>query len=146
VLELDYLYTLPKPVQASAALRLFRVKHFVRLLGTMLDLVIHWFLSAGSLLITAYLFPGIQVKGLGTALLAPIVIGFINATIGLIIKILTLPLTIVTLGIFWLVINALMLQLAAAIVPGFYVGGFISAFFGAIILSLINMLLRSLVE
>ncbi len=146
MLELDYLYTLPRPVQASAALRLFRVKHFANLIESMLDLLVHWFLSAGSLLITAYLFPGIQVQGLGTALLAPVVIGFINATIGLIIKIFTLPLTIITLGIFWLVINALMLQLAAAIVPGFYVGGFISAFFGAIVLSLINMLLRSLVE
>ncbi|HMA81185.1 MAG TPA: phage holin family protein [Candidatus Binatia bacterium] len=112
----------------------------------MLDLLMHWFLSSGSLLIVSYLFPGIQVKGLGAALIAPIVIGFINATIGLVLKILTLPLTILTLGIFWLVINALMLQLAAAIVPGFYVGGFISAFFGAIVLSLINMLLRSLVD
>ena len=112
----------------------------------MIDLLMHWFLSAGSLLIVAYLFPGIQVKGLGAALIAPIVIGFINATIGLVLKILTLPLTILTLGIFWLVINALMLQLAAAIVPGFYVGGFISAFFGAIVLSLINILLRSLVD
>jgi putative membrane protein len=112
----------------------------------MIDLLMHWFLSAGSLLIVAYLFPGIQVKGLGAALIAPIVIGFINATIGLVLKIITLPLTILTLGIFWLVINALMLQLAAAIVPGFYVGGFISAFFGAIVLSLINILLRSLVD
>lgn len=110
----------------------------------MADLLIHWFLSAGSLLIVAFLFPGIQVQGLGTALVAPIVIGLINATLGLIVKILTLPLTLVTLGIFWLVINALMLQLAAAIVPGFYIRGFFSAFFGAIVLSVINMLLRSL--
>jgi len=112
----------------------------------MSDLLIHWFLSAGSLLIVSYLFPGIEVRGLGTALVAPIAIGLINATVGLVLKIFTLPLTILTLGIFWLVINALMLQLAAAIVPGFYVGGFISAFFGAIVLSIVNMLLRSLVE
>ncbi len=112
----------------------------------MLDLLFHWFISAGSLLIVTFLFPGIEVHGLGTALIAPIVIGFINATIGLVLKIFTLPLTILTLGIFWLVINALMLQLAAAIVPGFFVGGFASAFFGAIVLSLVNMLLRSLVD
>jgi putative membrane protein len=111
----------------------------------MLDLLIHWFLSTGSLLIVAFLFPGIQVSGLGAALLAPIVIGLINATLGILLKIVTLPLTIVTLGIFWLIINALMLQLAAAIVPGFYVSGFISAFFGAIVLSVINMILRALV-
>lgn len=110
----------------------------------MLDLLLHWFLSAGSLLIVAFLFPGIEVRGLGPALLAPIVIGFINATLGLVVKIITLPLTVLTLGIFWLIINALMLQLAAAIVPGFYVAGFLSAFFGAIVLSIINMLLRSL--
>jgi putative membrane protein len=111
----------------------------------MSDLLVHWFLSAGSLLIVAFLFPGIQVEGLGAALIAPVVIGFINATLGLVLKIITLPLTLLTLGIFWLIINALMLQFAAAIVPGFYVAGFFSAFFGAIVLSLVNMLLRSLV-
>ena len=111
----------------------------------MLDLLLHWFLSAGGLLIVAFLFPGIEVRGLGAALMAPIVIGFINATLGVILKIVTLPLTVLTLGIFWLIINALMLQLAAAIVPEFYVAGFFSAFFGAIVLSIINMLVRSLV-
>lgn len=109
------------------------------------DLLMHWFISSGSLLIVAYLFSGIEVRGLGAALLAPVVIGLINATLGLVLKILTLPLTLLTLGVFWLIINALMLQLAAAIVPGFYVAGFISAFFGAIVLSLINILLRSLI-
>jgi putative membrane protein len=111
----------------------------------MLDLLVHWFLSAASLLIVAFLFPGIEVHGLGTALMAPIVIGFINATLGIVVKVITLPLTLLTLGIFWLIINALMLQLAATIVPGFYVAGFFSAFFGAIVLSIVNMLLRSLV-
>jgi len=57
-----------------------------------------------------------------------------------------LPLTLLTLGIFWFIINAFMLQLAAAIVPGFYVAGFFSAFFGAIVLSIINMILRALVQ
>lgn len=108
-------------------------------------MLIHWFLSTGSLLIVAFLFPGIEVRGLGTALIAPIVIGLINATLGIVVKIITLPLTLLTLGIFWLIINALMLQLAAAIVPGFYVDGFFSAFFGAIVLSIINTILRSLV-
>lgn len=119
--------------------------HFDSLFKIMGDLLIHWFLSAASLLIVAFLFPGIEVQGLGSALVAPIVIGLINASLGIIIKIVTLPLTVITLGVFWLIVNALMLQLAAAIVPGFYVAGFFSAFFGAIVLSLINMLLRSLV-
>jgi putative membrane protein len=111
----------------------------------MVDLLIHWFLSSASLLIVAFLFPGIEVSGLGTALIAPVAIGLINATLGIVLKIITLPLTVITLGLFWLIINALMLQLAAALVPGFYVAGFVSAFFGAIVLSIISMLFRSLV-
>lgn len=111
----------------------------------MIGLLIHWLISAASLMIVAYLFPGIQLRGLGAALIAPIVIGLVNATIGLILKVVTLPLTVLTLGIFWLIINALMLQLAAALVPGFYVAGFWSAFFGAIVLSIVGMVLRSLV-
>ena len=108
-------------------------------------LLLHWLISSASLLIVAYIFPGIEVRGLGTALIAPIVIGFVNATIGLMLKLLTLPLTLLTLGLFWFVINALMLQLASYLVPGFYVAGFWSAFFGAIVLSLVSMTLRALV-
>jgi len=111
----------------------------------MVDLLLHWFISAASLLIVAYLFPGIEVRGFGTALVAPVIIGLINATIGFIMKIFTLPLTILTLGIFWLVINALMLQLAAAVVPGFFIAGFWSAFFGAIVLSIVSTILSALV-
>ena len=110
-----------------------------------MSLIVHWLISTASLIIVAYLIPGIEIRGLGPALIAPIVIGLVNATIGFILKILTLPLTVLTLGLFWLIINALMLQLAAALVPGFYVSGFWSAFFGAIVLSLVNMVLRSLV-
>ncbi len=109
------------------------------------SLLLHWLISAASLVIAAYLIPGIEIRGLGTALIAPIVIGLVNATLGFVLKILTLPLTFLTLGLFWLIINALMLQLAAAIVPGFYVSGFWPAFFGAIVLSVVSMVLRSLV-
>ncbi len=109
------------------------------------SLLLHWLISAASLVIAAYFIPGIEIRGLGTALIAPIVIGLVNATLGFVLKILTLPLTFLTLGLFWLVINALMLQLAAAIVPGFYISTFWAAFFGAIVLSLVSMVLRSLV-
>jgi putative membrane protein len=109
-----------------------------------MSLIIHWLMSAVSLVIVAYLIPGIQIRGLAAALIASVVIGFVNATIGFVLKILTFPLTILTLGLFWFVINALMLQLAAALVPGFYVSGFWSAFLGAIVLSLVSMVLRSL--
>ena len=110
----------------------------------MVGLLLHWAISAASLMIVAYLFPGIQLQGVGAALIAPIVIGLINATIGFFLKIVTFPLTVLTLGIFWLIINALMLQLAAALVPGFFVASFWAAFFGAIVLSIVSMILRSL--
>ncbi|MGH7783059.1 MAG: phage holin family protein [Candidatus Binatia bacterium] len=110
----------------------------------MFNLLLHWLISAASLMIAAYLVPGIEIRGLGTALIAPIVIGLVNATIGFIFKIITFPLTFLTLGLFLLVINALMLQLAAFLVPGFFVAGFWPAFFGAIVLSLVGMVLRSL--
>ena len=112
----------------------------------MRSVLIHWAISAASLAAVAYLFPGIELSGLGAALLAPIVIGLVNATLGLVLKIVTLPLSIFTLGLFLLVINALMLQLAASIVPGFYVAGFWSAFFGAIVMSIVSLSLRSLFE
>ena len=108
-------------------------------------MLIHWLLSALSLLIVARLIPGIQVSGFLAALLAALVIGLVNSTLGLILKVLTLPLTILTLGLFWFVINALMLELASWLVPGFFVRGFLSAFLGAVVLSLVNLLLRYLV-
>jgi len=110
----------------------------------MKSLIVHWLISTVSLLVVAYLLPGIVFSGLGAALIAAIVVGLANATLGFILKVLTLPLTLLTFGLFLLVINALMLQLASFLVPGFFVAGFWSAFFGAIILSLVNMSLRSL--
>ena len=77
---------------------------------------------------------------------AILVIGFINATLGLFLKVITFPLTLVTFGLFWFVVNAAMLELASAIVPGFKVYGFFAAFLGAIVLSIVNMFLRWLVS
>ncbi len=107
-------------------------------------LLLHWLISSASLFIVAYLLPGIELGGLGPALIAPIGIGLVNATIGFVLKVLTLPITVLSFGLFLLIINGLMLQLTSLIVPGFYVAGFWSAFFGAIALSIISMLLRSL--
>ena len=112
----------------------------------MTHLLIHWLISAASLVVVAYLIPGIQLHGLGSALIAPIVIGLINATIGFILKIVTFPITLLTLGLFWLVINALMLMLASYFVPGFIVAGFWSAFFGAIVMSVVSTILKSLLD
>ncbi len=108
-------------------------------------LLLHWILSAVAVWIVAHFVPGISVSGLKAALIAAAVIGLINATIGLMLKILTFPLTILTLGLFWFVINALMLELAAYLVPGFYVRGFFAAFVGAILLSIVSSILQWLV-
>jgi putative membrane protein len=111
----------------------------------MLRLIVHWVLAALALMIVAHVVPGISVSGFGNALLAALVIGFVNATLGAFLKFITLPLTLLTLGIFWFVINALMLELASVLVQGFYVRSFGAAFIGAVLLSLVNLLLRWLV-
>ncbi|MBZ5647744.1 MAG: phage holin family protein [Acidobacteriia bacterium] len=111
----------------------------------MLRLIVHWLLSALALVIVAHIVPGFYVSGIKAALIAALVIGFINATLGAFLKLITLPLTIVTLGIFWFVINALMLMLASRLVSGFEVRGFLAAFVGAVVLALVNMVLRALV-
>ena len=109
-------------------------------------MLLHWVLSALAVWIMSRVVPGIYVSGPVAALIAALVIGFINATIGLVLKILTFPLTLVTLGLFWLVINALMLELASALLaPGFQVRGFFAAFVGTIVLSLGNLLLKGIV-
>ena len=107
-------------------------------------LLLNWLLSAISLLIVSHLIPGFYVRDFTAALIAALVIGLVNATLGLLLKIITLPLTILTLGIFWWVVNALMLILASHFVPGFAVHGFWPAFWGAVVLSLLNMVFKSL--
>lgn len=109
-----------------------------------MKLLIHWFLSAVAVWIVSEIVPGFNVSSLGAAFIAAAVIGLVNATLGIVLKIVTLPLTIVTLGLFWLVINGLMLLVAAQFVPGFAISGFMAAFFGAIVLCLVNMVLRAL--
>jgi len=108
-------------------------------------MLIHWIITALAVWITSRLVPGFLVSGAGAALIAAIAIGFINATLGLLLKVLTFPLTILTLGVFWFVINAFMLRLASALVPGFRIQTFMAAFWGGIVLSLVNMLLKWLV-
>ncbi|HEX7424789.1 MAG TPA: phage holin family protein [Terriglobales bacterium] len=108
-------------------------------------LLLHWILSAVAVWIVAHVVPGISVSGPVAALTAALVIGLINATLGLLLKILTFPLTLLTLGLFWFVINALMLELAAAFVRGFEVRGFVPALIGAVVLSVVSSVLQWLV-
>jgi len=111
----------------------------------MIRMLVHWVVTALAVWITSRLVPGFYVSSALSALIAAVVIGLVNATLGLFLKVITFPLTILTFGIFWLVINALMLELASAFVPGFRIRGFGAAFWGAILLSLINMMLKRLV-
>jgi putative membrane protein len=111
----------------------------------MLRLIVNWLLSALALLFVAHVVPGFYLSGFTAALWAAIIIGLVNATLGLFLKVVTFPLTVVTLGLFWLIINALMLELASALVRGFMIRGFFAALIGAVMLSLVNMLLRWLV-
>ena len=108
-------------------------------------LLLNWVLSALAVWLVSKVVPGITVSGPMAALIAALAIGFINATIGLLLKVLTFPLTLLTLGLFWFVINAAMLKLASALVPGFEVHGFVAALLGAILLSLVSSLLHWLV-
>jgi len=110
----------------------------------MLHLLLRWILDAIALLIVAWLVPGFKVASLPSALIAVIVIGLLNVTLGFLLKLITLPLSILTLGLFFLVINALILKLASGVVPGFYVNTFGAAFIGAIVLALLHMLFEAL--
>jgi len=105
-------------------------------------LLLNWILSALAVWIVSQVVPGIHVNSAMTALIAALVIGLVNATIGFLIKILTFPLTLITLGLFWFVINALMLELASVLVRGFEVHGFLAAFIGAIVLSIVSSILH----
>lgn len=109
----------------------------------MLRLLLHWLLSAIALLITSQVVPGFHVSGLRAALVAALVIGLLNATIGLVLKILTFPISILTFGLFLLIINAIMILVASNIVTGFRVHGLGPAFWGAAILALLGLLFRA---
>ena len=112
----------------------------------MLKLLLHWVLSAVALLIVSRLVPGFIVRGIGPALIAAVVIGLLNATFGLLLKIITFPLTILTFGLFLLVINGLMIMVASGIVPGFKVYGIVPAFWGAVVLAILGMLFRYILQ
>jgi putative membrane protein len=112
----------------------------------MLGLLVQWLLYAIALLVVSRIVPGFKVAGLGPAMIAALVIGFLNMTVGLVLKIVTFPLSIVTLGLFLLVINGFMILVASSIVPGFNVRGFVPAFWGAVVLAILGMIIRSVTK
>lgn len=110
----------------------------------MLNLLAVWIVNALALLALPYVVPTIQIAGFGTALLVAVVLGLINTLLRPLLVLLTLPVTLLTLGLFIFVINALLFQLAGALVDGFQVGSFWSAMFGSIAYSLISWLLSAI--
>ena len=106
----------------------------------MLHLLARWIVNAAALMLVAYLYPGVAVASFGAALLAALVLGLVNAVIRPILVILTLPVTLLTLGLFIFVINALLFWLVAEVVQGFQVSGFGAALLGSILYSVITLL------
>jgi putative membrane protein len=103
-----------------------------------------WIANAMALLILAYLYPAVQVASFGTAMLVAVVLGLINLLVRPILVLLTLPVTLLTFGLFLLVINGAMFLLADKLIDGFHIGGFWPAVLGAVVYSLISWLLQSL--
>src|SRR5258706_12886343 len=110
-----------------------------------MKLLLVWLINTVSLMTVAYLMPSIEVSSFGAALVAALILGLVNAVIRPILIILTLPATILTLGLFIFVINGLLFWLVGSFIEGFHVEGFWAGFFGAIIYSLISWLLSALV-
>lgn len=107
----------------------------------MLRFIITWILTAISLLITAHFVPGIEIKTVTDAAIGAIVLGLVNAIVRPILVLLTLPFTILTLGLFLFVVNALSLYLVAYLTPGFNIATFWAALLGSIVLSIVSSLL-----
>lgn len=108
--------------------------------------ILKWLVNAAALWVAASLIPGIVVRDTRTLFVAALVIGLVNAIVKPVAVLLTLPLTILTLGLFYLVLNAAMLALAAALTPGFGLSGFGAAFLGAIVMSIVGMILGGIVD
>ncbi len=112
----------------------------------MIRVVMRWVMNAIALYIVAKILPGIHLTDFASALIAVLIIGLVNALIKPLLFLLTLPVTILTLGLFSLVLNALMFMLASAIAPGFKIDGFGTALLGSILFSVITTILHSLVQ
>jgi len=109
-------------------------------------LLLRWLISAATLMLVAYYMPGISVQSFYAALIAALILGLINAIIRPLALLITLPVNILTLGLFTLVVNGLMFWLASSIVKGFYVAGFWPAFWGALVMWIVGWVVNSLLK
>jgi len=112
--------------------------------GLMLSFFLRWLITAVSLLITARIVPGIEIKDFTVALIAAVALGLINAIIRPLLILFTLPLTILTLGLFIFVVNAISFSLASYFIRGFEVESFFAALFGSIMVSIVSGVLNSI--
>jgi putative membrane protein len=108
--------------------------------------LVTWLLAACALLLVAYLYPGVQVQNFTSALIAALVIGLFNMVLRPILVVLTLPVTLITLGLFLFVINALLFWAAASVLDGFHVSGFGAALLGSLIYSAIMLVVDAAVK
>ncbi len=111
-----------------------------------MKLIAKWLLSAAALLAVAHLYNGVEVTSFGSALIAAFVIGLFNTVLRPILVVLTLPVTLITLGLFMFVINALMFWAAASVLDGFHVQGFMAALIGSLIYSVLGMVIESALD
>jgi putative membrane protein len=111
----------------------------------MLRILVVWLINTVALAAVAYLMPSVTIASAGAALVAALVLGLVNALIRPLLVLLTLPVTVLTLGLFIFVINGLLFWAVGSLVPGFHVAGFWSGVLGAIVFSLISWLLSALV-
>jgi len=103
--------------------------------------LLHWVVNAIVLLVVSHFVAGFHISSFGSAMFAVVIIGIVNATLGLFLKVMTFPLSLLTLGLFVLVVDAIVLWFSSKLVPGFSVVGFRPAFIAAVVLALIEMLL-----
>ena len=111
-----------------------------------MKLILTWLLAACALLLVAYVYPGVQVQSFNAALIAAFVIGLLNTLVRPVLVVLTLPVTLVTLGLFLFVINALMFWGAASLLDGFNVNGFWAALLGSVIYSALMLVVDTAIK
>lgn len=111
-----------------------------------MKIIVRWLLLAAALLLVAYLYPGVTVGSFGSAMVAAFVLGLFNTLLRPILVLLTLPVTLITLGLFLFVINALMFYFAANVLSGFNVTGFVAALIGSLIYSVCGLVIDAAME
>ena len=112
----------------------------------MLKLIVKWLLSASALLFVAYLYSGVEVRSFASAMLAALVIGLLNTVVRPVLVVLTLPVTVLTLGLFLFVINALVFWAASALLEGFFVRNFVAALVGSVLYTVCGVVIESALE